>query len=233
MTNILVAGGSGSIAALCFNSSPILVVSKSFTVLLRTILQSPPILSDIPGAGFVFGCIFCFGSKIGWYHSIYLPLILIEMECGKGSIWGSVDECTLVLVSAGICSGNLLMSHSVSSGDAALSKRGLYINLLCGDFIEAAYPFMERSKIVNFFSYLACGASTEILYSKDPTEVLSSAYVPFWMSIWLANDWKRMGTACVVAFGISFIGSIIGNIWGGKDTEVVSKEENNKVKKEE
>ena len=43
-----------------------------------------------------------------WWNILYLPLILIEMERGIPSLWGSVDQCTLVMVSAGICAANLI-----------------------------------------------------------------------------------------------------------------------------
>ena len=104
----------------------------------------------VPGLGFLIGCLFCYGSKVGYYHEIGLPIILFEMERGNASIFGTIDESTLVLVSAGICSANLSLSKNVKSADVALWKRGLRMNLLCGDFIEAAYPLMERSVIVNF-----------------------------------------------------------------------------------
>ena len=65
--------------------------------------------------------------------------------------------------------------------------------------------------MVNCFSYLACGVSSEILYKKSPENVLSSAYMPVFMSIWLSKDWKRMAYACFMAFFISFLGSLFGN----------------------
>lgn len=231
MTNILVAGGSGAIVASFLSCTGVVRALSYITEFIRSLVQSNPLhfTEDLMGGmfsfwdgktgwGFIFGCIFCYGSKVGWYHEFFLPIILIEMERGKASLWGAIDECTLVLVSAGICTGNIVLDWilsnqkpTLSEGDIAISKRGLWINILCGDFIEVAYPFMERSWIVNYTSYLACGIATEILYRDQPEKVLSSAYMPIFFSIWLSDDWKRMGLACFVAFGISFIGSIIGN----------------------
>lgn len=105
---------------------------------------------------------------------------------------------------------------------------------IVGDFIEAAYPFMERSVIVNGFAYLAGGLSTEILYSQRPEDVLSSAYLPFGLCIVLANDVERMTLACGVAFVISFLGTVIGNIvsWRKTPNEVEDTDSNILSKKE-
>ena len=217
-TNILTAGGSGSITAVVLHYSYAIQILSKLTDLIRYVVQSNPLQDTmIPGYGFLIGCIFCYGSKIGWYHAIFLPIILMEMEQGQASIYGAIDECTLVLVSAGICFGNILFSYfqpastALSKGDVSISKRGLQINMLYGDFIEAAYPFMERSKVVNYVSYLACGVASEILYQERPEDVLSSAYMPVFMSIWLSKDWKRMAYASFMAFFISLLGSLIGN----------------------
>lgn len=223
MTNVLVAGGVGCVVALVFGGCGLVHLLALAGGALRSFVRLSFLMSaddigktPIPGLGFLLGVIFCYGSKVGWYHSLFLPVILIEMERGEASILGAVDECTLCLVSAGICAGNIVTSRLLSDGDVSISKRGVKINLLCGDFIEAAYPFMDRSVIVNAFAYLAAGTSTEILYSQTPEEVLSSAYLPFGLSLILARDMKRMSLACGAAFLISFVGAVIGNVVGKK-----------------
>ena len=44
---------------------------------------------------FCFRCcqVFVYGSKIGWYHLIFLPLILLEMESGDPAFLG--EPCAL------------------------------------------------------------------------------------------------------------------------------------------
>ena len=205
MTNILTAGFVGSTVALLFHGSGIVMVLCHVTDFIRDMVRTTPSFGswDGRGYGFMFGCLFCYGSKVGWYHSIFLPIILIEMERGEGSIWGTIDECALVLVSAGICAANMLLSKD------AITRRGLKINLLCGDFIEVAYPYMERSATVNISAYLASGIATEILYSSDPTQVMSSAYFPFPISIFLAQDCFRISLAMLSAFVVSFMGMLL------------------------
>mmetsp|Transcript_41552 Transcript_41552/g.75958 ORF Transcript_41552/g.75958 Transcript_41552/m.75958 type:complete len:483 (-) Transcript_41552:10-1458(-) len=175
------------------------------------------------GIGFLYGCTFVYGSKVGWYHSLFLPLILLEMDsAGKGeeaSLFGAIDECTLVMVCAGICVGNLVLPPSSSkrknhtgenakSGMASLSWQALRTNVLCGDFIEAAYPSMERSTIINGSAYVAAGLSTEILLQR---RVLSTAYLPLPMAVWISNDRWGMGIACSVAFVVSLFGTLFSN----------------------
>lgn len=178
--------------------------------------------SPVPiGLGFLYGCIFVYGSKIGWYHSLFLPLILIEMDGAsrgeEASLLGAIDECTLVIVCAGICSGNLIlpfkqkndnMEGNRGSGHASLSWQALKTNIFCGDFIEAAYPSMERSSVINVSSYIAGGLSTEVLMKRS---VLSTAYIPLPIAIWISNDRIGMGLACTIAYVVSFCGTIIAN----------------------
>jgi hypothetical protein len=37
----------------------------------------------------MIGCLFCYSSKVDWYHSIFFPIIIIEMENGEASISGT------------------------------------------------------------------------------------------------------------------------------------------------
>ena len=177
------------------------------------------------GLGFLYGCFFVYGSKIGWYHSLFLPAILLEMDSAsmgeEASLFGAIDECTLVIVCAGICGGNLVLPPSrkgttytenntkSGGGHASLSWRAFKTNLLCGDFIEAAYPYMERSKMINGSAYLAAGLSTEIILQR---RVLSTAYLPLPLAIWVSNDRWGMGIASSVAFVVSFFGTLASNI---------------------
>jgi len=214
MTNVILGGGLGSLTSIILHLLQLPTLLAWVTATLRSVLVAG---TNFPGAGFLIGIVFCYGSKVGWYHALFLPLILMEMEIGGASVLGAVDECTLVMVSAGICAGNLSLPHT-KEASRDFSKRGLCINLSCGDFIEAAYPSMERSNIINTFGYIASGFSTELLYcdyarnGQPRAPVTSSAYLPLPMSIWLSGDqWKRTALACAMAFGISYLGCLLGN----------------------
>mmetsp|Transcript_17160 Transcript_17160/g.37540 ORF Transcript_17160/g.37540 Transcript_17160/m.37540 type:complete len:289 (+) Transcript_17160:776-1642(+) len=148
------------------------------------------------------GFLFCYGSKSGWYHSIFLPIILIEMELGDASMLGALDLLTLVLVCAGVCLGLILIGDTE---ERSLAKRGIAINLLFGDFIEACYPHMERHYLVNLSGYVASSLSAGVLTGS----CRSSAYLPFPIAIWLVDDRKTFLIASAIAFFIPFIGTIV------------------------
>jgi hypothetical protein len=64
-----------------------------------------------------------------------LPALLLEMERGQACFLGSLDLCTLVLISAGICLANLAMPYN-RPRMTPLAKRGAFINLIFGDFVS-------------------------------------------------------------------------------------------------
>lgn len=200
MTNMILAGGMGTAVALLI--APSISYLQLITGYIRQAIRLC-MSRRIQGVGGVIGALFCWGSKYGYYHSICLPLILVEMELGEAALCGSIDEATLVCVSAGICLANLIVTPCFEDQGKEetlqLSRRGLRINLLFGDFIEVAYPFMEKSLLVNLAGYVASGLSVELLtgHSED---VLSSAYLPLPAAILLARDPLRIFRAYFAAF---------------------------------
>ena len=133
------------------------------------------------------------------------------MERGDASMLGTLDFLSLVLVGAGVCLGMWLTTEpAAASGDHhnSLAKRGFTINLFCGDFIEACYPFMERHPAVSISGYVASALSATLLTS----DCKSSAYLPVPISLWLADDIHRLLLASAVAVGIPFIVTV-SNHW--------------------
>lgn len=249
MTNMLTAGGVGAFFALILQpSTPLL---QWFTASIRTwILASVttmPLSSSISAIispqllqlslGGLWGVLSCYGSKVGYYHAIHLPLILVEMETGDASFLGAIDELTLVLACAGISAGNLVAARVaammtttasnkkkddnekknaallLSDTDAALCRRALRINLSCGDFIEACYPFMEKSWMINTGGYAGSALSSAWLVYGITTAAdvpKSLAYLPLPMSIALADSqWFRFAAASVLAMGIPFLATLL------------------------
>lgn len=155
MTNILVAGVLGALVAIGIQVTFITNIFSYVTEFFRFCIQQKLFL--FPGIG----------SMVGWYHTIFLPIILIEMEHCQPSLLGSINQCTLVMTSASICAANIIFGSCENEIEnkktSILCTRGILINLFCGDFIEVAYPFMESSSIVNLFAYIGCGILSEIL----------------------------------------------------------------------
>ncbi|CAN0119952.1 unnamed protein product, partial [Scytosiphon promiscuus] len=111
------------------------------------------------GAG--MGCLMCYGSKVGWYHRFFLPVIVLELAAGSGSIWGSIDLCALCMVAAGLCGAHVVRPRTDT--DLPLAWRGLAFNLCFGDFVEAAYPFMDRCRRCNAGAYLGSALSGAVV----------------------------------------------------------------------
>jgi hypothetical protein len=222
MTNMLTSGGVGSLVTLA--TLPFGIVLRQVTAMIRNIILLTVTSNTWPvrtAGGFIWGCLSCYGSKVGWYHAFHLPLSLVEMELGEPSFFGAIDELTLVLVSAGICLGTLLTQalapyEGITDADASLCRRGLGINILFGDFIEAAYPYMDRHVIINVGGYLASGLSSAWLVASAASaeEVPKSlAYMPLAISIMLASGaWKRMMLSSMIAAGVSMVATLLHHL---------------------
>lgn len=228
MTNLIATGGVGATTALVLK--PVAPLLRCLTLSLRNFLLYSVTSSAFPPGmmSCLWGCFCCYGSKVGWYHSVILPIILIEMECGSPSFSGAIDELSLVLVCAGVCWGTLESSYLypkkdiVSEADIALCKRAVRFNLLFGDFVEACYPFMERHAFINVGSYIASALSSYILVTYPGSVILPNqvpttlAYLPLPASICLAgNGWQPMLLASVIAFGIPFFCVILNHSFLG------------------
>ena len=232
MTTLLGAGGLGSAVGLCC-ALVIAPLARCLTATIRyfiywTLVDSALTVSvHVPVmAAFLWGCLSCASSKVGYYHAVHLPLILIELETtntttvsGSGSFLGAVDELTLVMVCAGVCAAKVLLQSSTTT-DRAICRRGLWINLLSGDFVEVCYPYMEQSLLINVSGYLASGLSCAVLVldskaaiseeSAAATVPGSLAYLPWVASVVLAGDhWYAMLRASIVSFAIPFWATLI------------------------
>jgi hypothetical protein len=130
------------------------------------------------------------------------------MEVGDASMLGSCDLLTLVLVCAGICCGRVILSRNLQAEGSRLAIRGLTFNLLCGDFIEACYPYMKEHVGVSMSGYLASAISVGLLNS----DCKSSAYLPFPVAVWLADDWRTLLVASIFAFVVPFMVTVLTEV---------------------
>lgn len=216
-TQITTAGVSGILSGLIGHLCRPLVIQTTSS--LKAILD----YIETPGSGMyqimigaIIGLSMCYGSQVGGYHLIFLPLICFEMQDGQPSFLGAVDFCSLCLVSAGICTAYFLVPPSSYSNNSRggqdnmrpLARRGLFINFVFGDFVEACYPMMENDVIIKASAYAACMISTVMLLNEGPAR--SSAYLPFPVSLYLANG--HATSAASMAFGLPFTIALLKNI---------------------
>ena len=114
--SILATAGSGLMSAA--TGALLAPYTRLATGSLRLLLRGPwP-----PYVGFVAGVSMCVGSKVGAYHWLALPVILLEMETGQPSVIGTLDFCCLVLVSAGLPQATLLQPAPTLANHLASSR---------------------------------------------------------------------------------------------------------------
>eukprot|EP01036_Dinobryon_divergens_P022310 gene22310-30554_t len=102
--------------------------------------------------GGVLGWASNWGSEHGYYHTVMLPLIALEMQSGSFAVLGAFDLVCLCLPCAGVCCAVWLRSvlYGAAVDEVAviverhrrLGWKGFYSNIMFGDFVEACYPFI-------------------------------------------------------------------------------------------
>mmetsp|Transcript_7958 Transcript_7958/g.22559 ORF Transcript_7958/g.22559 Transcript_7958/m.22559 type:complete len:385 (-) Transcript_7958:422-1576(-) len=195
--SITTAGGTGIVTGglVELALSPICSqLASSVRFILHSWPLSSMLLRCIKGAA--LGWFVWWGSGRGMYHIVILPLIIVEMERGDPATLGAIDECVLVGVSLGLCLAHIVFPRQKE--DVHLSRRGLFINFLFGDFIEGAYPFMERSTICNTAAGLAAALSGVVVCMFGAR---SSAYLPLPLAVLISDR----PLAMLAAFAISVL----------------------------
>lgn len=134
---------------------------------------------------------------------------MIEYESGSAGFLGAVDCASLCMVSAGICLASVLAPRE-GNAEVAGARRGLWINLCFGDYIEAAYPLMERDPLVNFGAYVGAMTSGAIL-SLPVGGAGSSAYLPTPLAVALSSAPGHALLAFVAAFAVPFAMALVQN----------------------
>lgn len=170
--------------------------------------------------GSVVGAAMAWGSQRGWYHRLTLPVIMLEMERGQPSLLGAVDWCSLCLSSGGICLAAWLLPpppNAFPSGGGVptaitldprpLARRGVFVNMLWGDWVEVCYPFLTIP-LIRVAYYAGSMASSALLLSMG---VKSCAYLPFPISWWLARP-ADATPAALVGFGVPFAATLLVSI---------------------
>lgn len=151
-------------------------------------------------SGGLAGLAMSWGSRRGLYHALFLPLIALEAERGELALLGALDLLALCVVGAGVCAAQLALPRRASAGrDAPLARRGLAINLLCGDYVEACFPFLERDRLLNAAA-LCAGALAGALCARAPGGVRSTAYLPLPVAVALSDNPAALARAALVAF---------------------------------
>ena len=204
-TNIAAGGLGGLIAGLIgmFAIAPLaLVVGNWIKTAIDWAINFNGVL-----AGLIAGFAIWFAIIGGVYHAAILPIILLEMENQGFSFLGAIDLCCMVMVCAGIQLANIVKPKN--PGDRVTCIPNLFVNLVFGTFVEAAYPFMFASKKV-FAGTIAAASVTGLVVGIF--NVKCTAYVPCFVAPFVSND-NIVGTiiAMVVAVATGFFFTLIAN----------------------
>ena len=155
-------------------------------------------------AGALAGFAIWFAIIGGVYHTVILPLVLLEMGQKGHSFFGAVDMVCLVMVSLGITLANVVRPRT--SGERALAGSGAAVNFFFGTFVEASYPFMFGDKRV--FA-AAIGSATVGGAVVGAFSVEATAYLPALMAPFVATNAVgmvvAMATSTVLAFAATFL----------------------------
>lgn len=211
-TNIAAGGLSGLFAGLVgkYLLSPVaLMLGNGIKQAIDAVLDFNPIL-----AGTVAGALIWFAIIGGVYHAAILPIVLLEMEATGFSFLGAIDMVCLVIVCAGIQLAYIIKPRN--AGDRPTATANIFINLLFGTFVEAAYPFMFSNKKVFGGTILAATLAGTLV---GLLNVRTTAYVPAFMAPLMSND-NLIATILVMvcAFVMACVFTLLASL-GGKQKD--------------
>ncbi|PFG30105.1 PTS sugar transporter [Paramicrobacterium agarici] len=143
----------------------------------------------------------------GVYHSVILPLVLLEMGEKGYSFFGAIDMVSLVMVSLGITLANVIVPRS--SGERALAGSGVAVNFFFGTFVEASYPFMFGDKKVFAIALIAATGGGVVV---GLTGAEATAYLPAVVAPFVSTTALGMTLSMAVAFGIAFVLTLLAGL---------------------
>jgi fructose-specific phosphotransferase system IIC component len=143
----------------------------------------------------------------GVYHSVILPLVLLEMGEKGHSFFGAIDMVALVMVSLGITLANVIRPRT--SGERALAGSGAAVNFFFGTFVESSYPFMFGDKRVFAIALIAATTGGTLV---GVTGAEATAYLPAVVAPFIATNVWGMVLAMAVSFAIAFSLTLLVNL---------------------
>ncbi len=143
----------------------------------------------------------------GVYHSVILPLVLLEMGEKGHSFFGAIDMVALVMVSLGITLANVIKPRT--SGERALAGSGAAVNFFFGTFVEASYPFMFGDKKVFGIALLSATAGGVVV---GLTGAEASAYLPAIVAPFIATNIGGMVVAMLTSLVLALSLTLLANI---------------------
>ena len=132
------------------------------------------------------------------------------MEGGHLSLLGAYDAELLPMRRVrgrdGCC-----RDHLESESGGGRCQSAFKINFFLGDYVEACYPYMERSAKVNAAAHLGAALSGAVLLASSTGEAVtrSSAYLPLPLAVAISNGVAAMALAVALAVGVPCVLSFL------------------------
>lgn len=204
MANIIASGGAGVLAGLGAGYAlavPSRAVDHYVALGIDRGLQSYGLW-----IGLLVGALMWPLMLKGLYHTIIIPLMVVEMEQRGVSFLATMDVIGLVVAAAGIAAANVWLPRVAAHRRAALHT--LRITLWFGDYVEGVYPFFEADRRILF---VAVGAATATGAIAGSTSARSVSYIPPWLAPVIGSSAIGLTVALLACFVVAFAATCILN----------------------
>jgi hypothetical protein len=149
----------------------------------------------------------------GLYHTVIIPLMVIEMEQRGLSFLATMDVMGLVVAAAGVAAANVWLPRVAVHRRAALHT--LRITLWFGDYVEGVYPFFDEDKRV---LWIAGAASTLAGGFAGVTAARSVSYIAPWLAPVIGTSAIGLTAALLGCFAFSFCATSVLNYSAKRQT---------------
>ncbi|GAA4404068.1 PTS sugar transporter [Tsukamurella soli] len=142
----------------------------------------------------------------GFYHSLILPLMVVEFSERGLSFLAAVDMSALVAVSAGLALANVLLPQR--TGDRGAARHTLTVNLAFGTFVEGSVPYLRRNHSAKAVAVVAATAGAVIIGAGAGYGV---TYIPIPALPLVGDHWQCLALGAACAAAVALLGSLLIN----------------------
>jgi fructose-specific phosphotransferase system IIC component len=143
----------------------------------------------------------------GYYHSLILPLMVIEFSEQGLSFLAAVDMAALVAVSVGIALATIVVPGRPEHRPTA--RHTLTINLGFGTFVEGSFPHLRRSKLNMAAAVAAAAVGGAIIGGGRAYGV---TYIPVPALPLVGDHWQALSLGLGSALLIALLGTLIADL---------------------
>ena len=145
----------------------------------------------------------------GFYHSVVLPLMVIEFSAAGTSFLAAVDMVALVAVSAGVAAAAILLPRTPE--DRRSARRTITVNSLLGTYVEGSLPHVKAHPVALGTAVVAATAGGAVV---GACHGMGVTYVPLFALPVIGTAHLGLAAALIVSAGIAFCGFATLNVRG-------------------